>query len=392
MIKEVMAPVAKTLFIPTGNPGALEVKEIRAVPRLSQANANDQEITLSGELDLDIMYLPLTAKEGLEFSTQEEEVIARLEMALQHDVDDEDDVENWLPENLEDKLADERTQEEKVEWYQLEISVPFTVDIEKGAISEEQVIKLDPRLHSCQWLLVDPRAIEFEGVLKLSSKEEVDAQAGEKVVEPLPRVEASLEEEAMEELKEENEEAEAEAEGKEIEEVELGEKEIVEEEGEIREGIGVTEATEKVFEEAGVEKDEDYLANNLIENFEEDVLGNLEEGTKAKEIENQGEEREEIQEKIVEMPAGNQEEIIDQEIKPLFLENIKPYEPPKDTISLNYPEKGNHFQMKFYRVQTGEDLDAIAEKFGISRERLRASNAIHEEEIRTGLLLTIPGR
>lgn len=46
--------------------------------------------------------------------------------------------------------------------------------------------------------------------------------------------------------------------------------------------------------------------------------------------------------------------------------------------------------MKFYRVQLGEDLDAIADKLGVSKESIRELNAVGEEEIKFGLLLSVP--
>ena len=50
------------------------------------------------------------------------------------------------------------------------------------------------------------------------------------------------------------------------------------------------------------------------------------------------------------------------------------------------------YKLCFYRVQNGEDLDAVAEKHALSREIIIAANRVGEEDIKTGMLLTIPGR
>ncbi len=50
------------------------------------------------------------------------------------------------------------------------------------------------------------------------------------------------------------------------------------------------------------------------------------------------------------------------------------------------------YRLCFYRVQNGEDLDAVAEKHALSRESIIAANRVGEEDIKTGMLLTIPTR
>lgn len=53
------------------------------------------------------------------------------------------------------------------------------------------------------------------------------------------------------------------------------------------------------------------------------------------------------------------------------------------------PKKG--YRLKFYVVQGGEDLAAIAEKHGVSPDSILAANKnIGEEDIRTGMVLSIP--
>ncbi|GEM_PF-4203323 len=51
---------------------------------------------------------------------------------------------------------------------------------------------------------------------------------------------------------------------------------------------------------------------------------------------------------------------------------------------------GNEYRMKFYLVQEGEDLEAVAQRHNISSESLKGANQVSEEALRTGMLLNIP--
>jgi len=51
---------------------------------------------------------------------------------------------------------------------------------------------------------------------------------------------------------------------------------------------------------------------------------------------------------------------------------------------------GNQYCLKFYLVQSGEDLAAVAEKHDISKEELEDANKMTEEDICTGMILNIP--
>ena len=48
------------------------------------------------------------------------------------------------------------------------------------------------------------------------------------------------------------------------------------------------------------------------------------------------------------------------------------------------------YRLRFYLVQDGEDLAAVAEKHQLSKEALKSANPILEEEVRTGMVLSIP--
>ena len=51
---------------------------------------------------------------------------------------------------------------------------------------------------------------------------------------------------------------------------------------------------------------------------------------------------------------------------------------------------GNQYCLKFYLVQEGEDLSAVAEKQQVSQTALENANAVCEEDIRAGMVLNIP--
>lgn len=169
MKNDVYAPVVKTLFIPEGNPGVQSVHEIRAIPRIHDAQGDSQEITITGEMDISITYLPMRESdhelpwrtvnfedEGDFTDTEpDEKVIARLESALREE-DDFDRREN--------------------QYRDLSLNVPFTLAIGTEDLGRDHVVKLEPCVHSTNWFVVSPKAIEFEAVLQLAPQEELEAE------------------------------------------------------------------------------------------------------------------------------------------------------------------------------------------------------------------------
>jgi len=401
MINDVFAPVVKTLFIPDGNPGVQEVKEIRAVPRLIRAEGDAQEITVSGEMDLNITYVPIKDRDDevpwrtIQFSEKdalgrfdnEEQVIARLESALKEDEEEDGTGGNE-------------------EWFRVDISVPFTLAIGTEGFGKDHIIRLDPFVHSTNWFLVSPKAIEFEAVLKLASQEDFDAEKGGEEPKPLPRQEIVKGHEINFERTGEpgqNEELISKAEPGEPEMREAKPEcpDIRKEEPEIRE-LRVEKPEMKKAEEEQPKQLKPKDTEVKQELKEQKATGpevkqdSWEQKPKAPEIK-QEEKQQKPQESTPQTappakPFGPPpiwqaiKQTIKQEAKPEAKTEIKPGE---DRHSLFLSDKG-YYQMKFYRVQIGEDLDAIADKFGISRERISTFNSINEEEIRTGLLLSIP--
>lgn len=357
MVKDIFAPVVKTLFIPEGNPGVREIKEIRALPRMTQAEGDDQELIISGEMDLSIRYLPINdadedipwrsieLKENESWNPEEneEQVISRLKSALKEDVE--------VPHH-------ERFPEE----VQLRITVPFSLAVDTEGLYRDHPLIMNPAVHSNNWYLVSPKAIEYEAVLQLITEEDE---------EPVLRSEEALEEETREAVSEEPVILE-----EETREAVSAEPEILEEE--IREAAS---AEPVILEE---ESREAVSAEPVI----------LEEETR---------------ETVSAEPVILEEEIREvSSIKPILREVYnarenemiplpQPRKPAQETIKekdvrFDSSEKRSYFQIKFYRVQAGENLDDVANKFGLPRERIRTFNAVHEEEIRAGLLLSIPKR
>lgn len=390
MIKDVFAPVVKTLFIPEGNPGVQEVKEIRAVPRVIQADGDAQEITVSGEMDLSISYIPIndtddeipwrtiqfTEEDDLGRRENEEQVIARLESALKEDQGEEDE---------EGKREDQ--------WFRIDISVPFTLAIDTDGFWRDHIVKIDPCVYSSNWFLVGPKAIEFEAVLQLASQEEAEKTEikGEEPkimqMEELTREECSREEDFREEEHIEQ--------GFRVEE----QKEQKEQKEEIMEqqepGVAQQAAQQETIKQQKSLKQQDSIEKQeLIEKESGDQSLKQEERKCTEHL---------CPQEVIPIPVLSQ--VQDQKPLTCFKEEEKPKIKPKipsvskpmDKSEIKIREEKyrilvekEYFQMKFYRVQLGEDLDAIADKFGIPRERISTHNSINEEEIRTGLLLSIP--
>ncbi|MEN3005796.1 LysM peptidoglycan-binding domain-containing protein [Dehalobacterium formicoaceticum] len=393
MVKDVFAPVVKTLFIPEGNPGVQEIKEIRAVPRMTQAEGDDQEITISGEMDLKIRYLPiddmdedipwrsiqLTENETWSAAENEEQVIARLKSALK----DEEE------ETVQERLKDDETRE-------LEICVPFTLAIDTEGLCRDHPMTMNPSVHSSNWFLVNPKAIEYEAVLQLITEE--NAEPVFRAEEPIPLDEEFREASNTEPISAAEEYREIPSTKsilleEEYREIPSTEPILLEEES--RE-ISSAEPILLEEESGEVPKAEPILTEEVYyeaENYR------TEENEEIPELYAQTNDWEEIPTETASKDSFSEREIPQfREVVPL--ENQVPLPLPQKLIKVAAKEKEvrsessgrqSYFQMKFYRVQAGEDLDAIADKFGISRERISTFNAIHEEEIRTGLLLSIPG-
>jgi len=412
MINDVFAPVVKTLFIPEGNPGVQEVKEIRAVPRVIQADGDAQEITVSGEMDLSITYVPINEIDDevpwrtIQFSEEddlgrrenEEQVIARLESALKDDQDEDD---------------------EKDQWFRIDISVPFTLAIDTDGFCREHIVKINPCIHSSNWFLVGPKAIEYEAVLQLASQEEARESGEIKREKPIIL--------QMEELSEEKDSGKEEPKREDSREEDSGAQELMEQESRVEQQKKPKEQ-EKQKEQKEQKEQQEQKQQEIIEVKEPVVQKEVQQEIIKQEkspIQQQGpiEKQDLIQvqrdksikqeDPISPEPICSREEMPvpvfsqKQDQKPLTglrveeKPKIKPkIQPAAKTMAKSEIkiEKDGHrvlaekeyFQMKFYRVQLGEDLDAIADKFGIPRERISTHNSINEEEIRTGLLLSIP--
>ncbi|MGI6685103.1 MAG: LysM peptidoglycan-binding domain-containing protein [Bacillota bacterium] len=383
MINDVFAPVVKTLFIPDGNPGVQEVREIRAVPRLIKAEGDAEELTVSGEMDLSITYIPISEADDevpwrtIEFSEKddlgrfdnEEQVIARLESALKED--DEDD----------------RDREEQ--WFRVDISVPFTLAIGTDRFSQDYIIRLDPFVHSSNWFVVGPNAIEFEAVLKLAAQAETENEKVAEVQNISPQREVLREEEIRISEAEEQPVKEEMANEEETRQHDLREEktEVEEIKEEAKEEKPKEEETAKEVVQQKKPKEEETAKEEIQQ------IKTKEEVKKEKTKEQKAiEEAKKILQKLPPFKRSDDLPKINPLVamKPITKQEVKPEAKPEEVRhSYLLGEKG-YFQMKFYRVQLGEDLDAIADKFGISKERISAFNSVHEEEIRSGLLLSIP--
>ncbi len=61
-----------------------------------------------------------------------------------------------------------------------------------------------------------------------------------------------------------------------------------------------------------------------------------------------------------------------------------------DTLTTMEPLLSEPFKLRYYRVQWGEDLSAIAERLSASIAKIKEINTIEEEDIKVGTVLRIP--
>jgi hypothetical protein len=402
MVKDIFAPVVKTLFIPEGNPGVREIKEIRALPRMTQAEGDDQELIISGEMDLSIRYLPINdadedipwrsieLKENESWNPEEneEQVISRLKSALKEDVE--------VPHH-------ERFPEE----VQLRITVPFSLAVDTEGLYRDHPLIMNPAVHSNNWYLVSPKAIEYEAVLQLITEEDEEpVLRSEEALEEETREAASAEPVILEEETREAVSAELEILEEEIREAVSEEPAILEEES--REAASAEPVILEEETREAVSAEPEILEEEIREAASAEPVILEEESREAVSAEPVILE-EETREAVSAEPVILEEEIREvSSIKPILREVYnarenemiplpQPRKPAQETIKekdvrFDSSEKRSYFQIKFYRVQAGENLDDVANKFGLPRERIRTFNAVHEEEIRAGLLLSIPKR
>lgn len=286
MKSDFVAPIIKTLFVPDGNPDIQEVGSISVDPRIRNADANDTEITISGDMQIELSYRPLTTAEDSPMWRKID--LDELDEAKENSgVSDEESLRNLEESfrNEEDVSCEENRR--------INLEIPFTLAVGKEVMDKEDVLRVEPVVQNVNWMLVSPRAIEFEAVLKLES-------------EKAPAEDLPL---ASEEIR------------------------------------------------------GDILAESIEDQSVPDAVTNCRCQTETM-----------CQESLVKRDSWQPPEI-----KHSYREEQRAF----------FPNSG-FYQMKFYRVQWGEDLDAIAERLEVSKEIIKSVNGISEEEIKTGMLLSIP--
>lgn len=286
MKSDFVAPIIKTLFVPDGNPDIQEVGNISVDPRIRNADENDTEITISGDMQIELSYRPLTTAEDSPMWRKID--LGELDEAKENSgVSDEESLRNLEESfrNEEDVSCEENRS--------INLEIPFTLAVGKEVMDKEDVLRVEPVVQNVNWMLVSPRAIEFEAVLKLES-------------EKAPAEDLPL---ASEEIR------------------------------------------------------GDILAESIEDQSVPDAVTTCRCQTETM-----------CQETEVKRDSWQPPEI-----KHSY----------RDEQRVFFPSSG-FYQMRFYRVQWGEDLDAIAERLEVSKEIIKSVNGISEEEIKTGMLLSIP--
>lgn len=409
MKNTIHAPVVKTLFIPEGNPGVQEVSGVRVVPSVNNVEGNTNELTITGDMEIRLSYVPEVASnddlswEKIDLSRDDdfgdgdlgEEALSKLEEAVQ-------EVKVDLPDS------------ESLEW-QVVLNVPFTLAVEMERIPKDNILRLDPQVENVNWMLVGSKAIELEAVLKLSSEEpdtlteayrNVDTQesleeeenvetSGDKAAPVEESIETStdsvetsfarmeIEEEEVEPSSADNTEAVEES-----EEVSTDRAEAVEESVEASTGSAeaIEESVEVSTESAEPVEESVEVSTDSTEPVEESVEVSTESAEPVEEnVEVSANSAEPVEESVE--TSSDSEEVVEVLEKPQTVPVIKQeYIMQNDTGTQDV----KHYVLKFYIVQSGEDLDAIAEKHQVNKENILALNQINEEEIRTGQVLSVP--
>jgi hypothetical protein len=465
---DIFAPVVKTLFIPEGNPGVQEINEIVAVPVIRNAEGETNSLTITGDMEISISYVPvLDTESGVSWKN---------DVGLQEEdyFDDNEETDQVLS-CIEQELRKDQGQKQAEVW-EVVLNVPFTLDVEIGPWDRGEILRIEPELYSKGWYVLNPQAVEFEAVLKLrGDKKETVSEVSRDMIVP------------EKEIKEKDDEV----------------SQIQEEEKMVARGMGPdsisgTENAENLFSPLGADDhspiNQEITDQNQV-TLEEEIRGILEEewdqetgggqespsaentedlpGAEAEERadvpsssgsneaedrvlslkkeesrEDSSEKKEGTDEQEDEVPLDEIEESIPQpetvifqdeekidekireavipqqvklpDVKLAFQENFKKANIIlKKETQIDYREGKNpagavskednflktdsysdeqiktnkekdYFCLKFYRVQQGEDLDAIADKLGVNKDSICRVNYISEEEIRTGMLLTIP--
>ncbi|NMA13990.1 MAG: LysM peptidoglycan-binding domain-containing protein [Clostridia bacterium] len=296
-----VAPVIKTLFVPDGNPDVQEVQNIFVNPRIRNSDANDAEITISGDMQIELFYRPMrNADDSL--------IWRKVEFNdLNETGEDNNEFDEENLKNLEESFrkGEDVSQEGN---YKLNLEIPFTFAVDKEVMDKEDVLRVEPVVQNVNWMHVSPRAIEFEAVLKLERERNM--------AEDLPVISEEMRADLVLEPIEDQ---------------------------------PVLGAVEKCCCQAKLEDNktgDDQTNDNQTDD-------------------------QEVEEKISNLQSP--------EIKQSYRNEQRAF----------FPSSG-FYQMKFYRVQWGEDLDAIAERLGVAKEVIKTVNGISEEEIKTGMLLSIP--
>jgi hypothetical protein len=467
--KDIYAPVVKTLFIPEGNPGVQEINEIVAIPVIKNAEGETNRLTITGDMEISISYLPvLDTESGVSWKN---------DVDLQEgDYFGDNEETDQVLSCIEQELRKDQGQKQ-AEFWKVVLNVPFTLDVEMEPWDRGDILRIEPELYSKGWYVLNPQAVEFEAVLKLRGdnqetvsevsrdmivpKEEInekDAEASqiqeeeekmvargmgpdnisgtenaENLFSPLGaddhspinqeityQNQVTLEEEIRGILEEEwdQETAGREQESPPAENTEDLPGAEAEERSDVPSSSGSNEAEDRVLsiKEESIE-DSCETKESTGEQEDEVPLDEAEESILQPEtVISQDEEK--IDEKIRESVISQQVKLPD--VKLAFQENLKKANIIlKKETQIDYREEKNpagaapkednylktdsytdkqiktnkekdYFCLKFYRVQEGEDLDAIADKLGVSKDIICRVNYISEEEIRTGMLLTIP--
>lgn len=452
MNNKILASVVKTIFVPKGNPDIKEVREIQAVPFIKNVEGDMDELTVTGEMELRLVYLPIDqAEKNIPWREID---LEKAENEKYQDCAQEGEDNDWR--QLEEEMAQEKAGFFK-EDRELNLLVPFTTIMETRTMSRDPVMKFVPTVHTVNWTVVSPKAVECEMILNLGEKEEM---------EDLPMAERPGSDRETEvfltdiksEYLQDTKPIELRTEINKLpQEVGAGEQPVVGDKirhGSWEEPTNQTIVPEVIRAEKGTENDSMVKETCGIQGFASDTVMDPETSWREKEsdtsvvktVENHREadaaiqvvEREladplpEAGPKRVEEKAGDQqvrdtfgteaeketsdplpeagakrveEETGDQQVKDTFgIEAEKePVDPLPETgsgpvgVTYSYrespflmPSSSQYYQIKFYRVQFGEDLDAIADKLGIPKESIQRVNSISEEEIRAGTLLSIP--
>jgi len=422
MNKNIFAPVVKTLFIPEGNPGVREIKDIAVVPKISDAQEDTDELTITGEMEIKMSYEPIW----------HDDFWKRVNFNEVNYFRDSEKFCNGL-----EKLEKVLEEQELENFYQLTLHVPFTIAVETEFLDKDQVIMLQPVVQSIGWFVVNHNAVEFETVFKFAGIDQNDSMGNEK------ESPSSILEEEIElpdqiipcgrglssfyPIKNEKDEEKT---------VEMDSRQVPKETREelgfrFSRGLQILENNETVAESQKINHKDKVICPEKEETLEPDFLcQDLKFGAEivsppnnpVQEVSSHLREDQKDPEVFLgsNLRPGQSEEILnfvpipveDKKKDPHFkhraqMTEIKQHFYRKTPGETKQKAKGNvfqeekefpednqmgesYFKMKFYCVQSGEDLDAVAYKLGVSKESICQTNLISEEDIRTGMLLSIP--